>query len=344
MTSDPLKRYLTQHGARLERHSRLRTMSPSEVSDIAMQVYQTLGASILRATAAPTLFCLAAFAYVIEIVLPSMTQTTQPGNMAIEVGEAALSVAMGFFVGVPLFLIGISFVSAQVTGFVSDYMIGNVPDPQTSQREALRALPGMFKLKLRELFISGGAFVASVLMLMLSALLDANTTTNVGSGAVATLGILGIIAGILILFVAHSSHALAPAIVMIENLKPHEAARRSKMLLKIGRGEASTPISTTYGLILLIWLVLAAGSASLFGLIESLDLPRNLGGNSWLATLITKTLDLLPWYLMLWVTIPIWSVTATIVYFERRVRKEGYDIVALTKDVENAGKAGRFEL
>lgn len=345
MTSDPLSRYLTQHGARLERQSRLRVMTTAEVNDLALQVYQTLGRPILRLTALPTVFCLAAFAFILQVVFPALTQTSQPGNINVMLGEAAIALGLGIFVGVPLFLLGVAYITGAVTSLVSDFMIGNVPDPEASRREAAKFLPKLLKLKFRELLVSMWAFLASFLLLMLSAYLDRSNPYGWEAGLVSMVGVVGILAGFIVLAVVHSSHALAPIIVQIEGLKAGEAAKRSRYLLKSVRGDSSsTALTNAYALIILIWLILAASIGTLLGFIEAEGMMKFLGGGSWFSTLFSAVLEMLPWYLMLWVTIPIWSATATIVYFERRVRKEGYDIEALAKDVISAGRQGRFQL
>jgi hypothetical protein len=47
---------------------------------------------------------------------------------------------------------------------------------------------------------------------------------------------------------------------------------------------------------------------------------------------------------MLWVLIPVWCTTTTILYFERRIRLEGYDIELLARDMVRSRKESRFEL
>jgi hypothetical protein len=49
--------------------------------------------------------------------------------------------------------------------------------------------------------------------------------------------------------------------------------------------------------------------------------------------LILGVIDLLPAYLMVWTLVPIWATAVTIIYFERRTRREGYDIDVLATRV-----------
>ena len=58
--------------------------------------------------------------------------------------------------------------------------------------------------------------------------------------------------------------------------------------------------------------------------------------------IVEGVVGLLPYFLSLWVTIPVWAVTVTIIYYERRVRLEGYDIEALAQDVWHPNREDRL--
>ena len=61
-----------------------------------------------------------------------------------------------------------------------------------------------------------------------------------------------------------------------------------------------------------------------------------------LRPIVEGVLALVPYFLSLWVVIPVWAVTVTIIYFERRVRLEGYDIEALAADVWHPEREDRL--
>lgn len=352
MTSDPLSRFLTQRAAQMERRQRLRPMSVPEISALAIQVYQTLGGKILRLTAVPTLFCLAAFAFVGKVVLPMLGETSNPTSTSVQIGEAMFGIGLAILVGVPLFLLGVSYITGAVTSLVADYMTGQVPTAENARAEALRIFPKLFILKLREVLVGASALIVSLGFLMLSALLDSSSPDGWGAGGVAALGMIGIFAGFVVLAAVHASHALAPCVLQIEGLSPREAAKRSRALVKASKvrfqagfdAGGTSALTNTYALIFVVWLVLAAGVGSFIGVLEAADLLRFLSGPTWFQGLLLAALQLLPWYLLLWVTVPIWSTTAAIVYFERRVRLEGYDIEALAKDVWQKDRQARFQL
>ncbi|MEQ1936128.1 MAG: hypothetical protein ABL962_19915, partial [Fimbriimonadaceae bacterium] len=99
-----------------------------------------------------------------------------------------------------------------------------------------------------------------------------------------------------------------------------------------------------FGIVFILLLLLAAGIGSGIGLLFSFD-----EFNVWLesssgADLSTKLLEIIPTFLAIWLLVPVWAVTTTLIYFERRVRLEGYDIEALAQDVWRNDRDHRFEL
>jgi hypothetical protein len=42
--------------------------------------------------------------------------------------------------------------------------------------------------------------------------------------------------------------------------------------------------------------------------------------------------------------VPVWSTVATVLYFERRVAQEGFDIEMLSQDVMRSHRGHRFQL
>jgi hypothetical protein len=60
--------------------------------------------------------------------------------------------------------------------------------------------------------------------------------------------------------------------------------------------------------------------------------------------LVAKAVGLVPLFLWVWTLVPIWATTIAIIYYERRIRLEGYDIEALAADVWRTSRQTRFEL
>lgn len=347
MTSDPIARFLSQRAAKFDRRTRLRTMDSHQIVDTGLRVYQILGWTFLKLTTLPSLLCLASLAFATEFILPSMFVTQDAGNRAVQMGEVATALAMGLFIGGPLLLIGLSYSTALVAQLVSDYMVGNVPSPDAARQTARKMLPTIFKVNIRVLLLSSSGLLLSIGLLMLSSYLDqATSQESASSGLVFGIGILGICAGGIVLLVVIAREALSTPAAVLEGLKARDAGRRSHELLK------ATPfIPSGYNTVASLYVVIAIVSAimigGLYGSLSLIDYQQNAESvitSLPLGPLILKAAELLPLYLFVWTMIPVWAVSVTIIYYERRVRKEGYDIEALAGDVWRTDRQNRFEL
>ena len=130
---------------------------------------------------------------------------------------------------------------------------------------------------------------------------------------------------------------------MIEGLKPRQAAKRSRQLLT-GSPSGYDVVFQLFVLLALLVLLLALGfgiSMSLLGLPEWIETSTR---NTWIHDIATQAVDLSIWFLLVWTLVPVWCTTATILYYERRIRREGYDIEMLAQDVWRADRATRFEI
>jgi hypothetical protein len=67
-------------------------------------------------------------------------------------------------------------------------------------------------------------------------------------------------------------------------------------------------------------------------------------GRSWMKTVVIAGVDLLPYYLAIWTLIPVWATTLTVIYYERRIRLEGFDIEAMASQIKTDDRASRFNV
>lgn len=344
---DPMGRYLLRRSSRLERRSRLRVMTAGEVLDLSIRIYQTLGLPILRLTALPAALCTASIAFVLFYLAPSLSYTSQPGTIAGQVGETFLTLVLAVAVAGPLFLAGLSYSSGVIIHLVSDYILGNQPDLDGAMRTGRKTLARMFWLNVYELFTALGGVLLSTGLLLASGLLAATTPDDSAlPGVLASLGLVLIVLGFCFLPFVLGRHALAAPIVVLDGLRTLPAIRRSAALL---RGDGFHP--SGYGAILQLFLVigLVAFALWLSGMtaMSVLQIDRvtaALGQIGPWGALVERAVSLLPWYIGVWLTVPIWCTTITILYYERRIRLEGYDIEALARDAWGSDRESRFEL
>lgn len=349
MTSDPIARYLSHRTAKMDRRNRLRVMSGSEVIDVAIRVYQMLGWTFLKLTVVPSLFCLAAVSFFFIYVWPSYFVTNKPGSFTGQLSEMVYTTGLALFVAAPLFVLGISYTSVIVTQLTSDYMVGNVPDGNAAEARARFLLPKLFWLNLREILLACSGILGALVILAFAGYLGTGNVTaqnDATAGVVVLLAFVGFAAGGVVFLFVVSRHSLAPVILTLENTSMKEAAKRSGYLLKT-HGFHGNGTGSIFGLHLLmfcLWLLIGGGISMSFELMGIDSAIR--GGLSMLPypSFFAQALALLPSFLALWTIAPVWAAATTIIYYDRRIRLEGYDIEALAEDVWRADRSRRFDL
>jgi hypothetical protein len=347
VTSDPIARYLSQRTAKMDRRNRLRVMTTNEIIDAAMRVYQALGWTFLKLTVVPSLFCLAAVTFFLRFVWPQYFLTERGSSESTQLMEMASTTGLALFVAAPLFVMGVSYTSVVVTQLVSEYMVGNAPSPEGADAKGRQLLTKLFWLNLREVFLASGGFLVSLGLLALAGHLgNLSDSSNAMVTAVLGLAWLGFVAGGVTFLVVITRHALAPTVMTLEGTGTSLAGKRSWALLKgfgIHLGGANA-VWNLYLLLGLLWLLVyggISGSLSLFGYPQNIEA---LVAGLPFAPVIVAGLGLVPMFLALWTLMPVWAATTTIIYYDRRIRLEGYDIEALAEDVWRADRSRRFEL
>ena len=341
MTSDPVARYLSRRGAKLDRKNRLRVMKSSEVLDTALRVYQRMGLLFLRLSLVPALFCLASIAFVDTYIVPNIFTTSAKGGAEKMMGEFAGTISMGLFVGGPLFLLGLSYSTAIVVRLVSSYMLGEPADPDYAVQQATQALPKLFLLNLRELLTSLSGILVSTAIIGVGGYRSQTTdASDASAGVLVAVGFLGMLGGVMLFlyFIAWDSLSVPAAI--LEHLKANAAAKRSRQLLKrSGYHPSGTgTIWALYFMLVILMLVLDIGLYASFELLSINEHVSNFFGQAAVGTLFLKALDLIPPFLTIWTLIPVWASVITIVYYERKIRLEGFDIDVLASEIDH-GKA-----
>ena len=347
VTSDPIARYLAGHGARLGKRERLRAMTSSEVLDMAMRVYRSLGWTFLRLTLVPSLFCLASIAFVLDYVLPSLAVTHHENNVGGQLGEAGISILLALVLGGPLFLLGLAYISAVVIHLTSAYMSGGDLDPEQAVRTARRLIPSLLRVSLRELVLSLGGVIVSLGLLGLGAVVSQYTSADSPlAGFVMLIGGLGLAAGFIVFLYVVAVHALAPAIAVIEDVDGKNASRRSTWLMKAQWGHVSgvSTLFNAYGLMFLTGGIEWIGIEATFGAFDLERHVQDLVSGSPIGGILESAFGLLPSFLVVWTVLPIWATCVTILYYERRIRLEGLDIEVLAEEIGKSGRTSRFDV
>lgn len=192
-------------------------------------------------------------------------------------------------------------------------------------------------LLMRQMLTAGAFFVVTVGLLAVGAL-TADSDSNFA--LTAGLAVFTFAVGLAFAPAVMVRDALVPAVAVIEGSRAKAAIQRGRYLLG---GNIGAPLQA---------LLLIALLFGVFGMgLSALD--SELGVGSWIAEtfvgaavhdLVAAAFAYVPWYLVLWVSVPIWSTVCTILYFERRVSLEGYDIEVLAQEVWRNAPGHRFQL
>lgn len=322
-------------------------MTTGEVLDMALRVYRNLGWTFLRLTVIPSLFCLGGIGFVVFYVLPSLFVTRHGTDINGQLGETATAVALAFLVGGPLFLIGLAYISAVVIHMTSDYMLGRPIRPEQAAKTAVSRVPALLLVSLRELAISVSGVLVALGIMGLGAVISQHTDSDSPWGGLVVLcGSFGLVAGALVFLYVASTHGLAPAISVLEGEGGNKAAQRSTWLMKAQLGHVSGigTLFSAFGLMVFAGLIEWAGFASLFAVLDLDRHVEDLVSGSSLGGLIETAFGLIPPFLVVWTVLPLWAATVTIVYYERRIRLEGYDIEALAEEIGSGERTSRFDV
>ncbi len=315
-------------------------MSASDVVELALEAYRESARALLAASAPSALLTLAGFMFFWSYAFPLFWSTRSPDNIDAQVGEAAVAMALAMFVAAPIMLFGVAYTAALTTQIVADFMVGNVPNVSSARASATRSTGILLKLLLRQLLTGGVFFVISVGLLLLSAGLNSDSSDLGASALAAGTAVITFIVGLAFAPAVMVRDALIPSVAVVEGKPVRESIRRGRDLIGSNIGAP------------LLAVVLIAFLFLVFGLgVSSLDAQLGLG--EWIADtfvgaalhdLFTAAFAYVPWYIVLWVSVPVWSTVCTILYFERRVSREGFDIEVLAQDVWRNTPGHRFQL
>ena len=291
-------------------------MQLSELFDLSLRVYRTLGWRILVASAVPTLFSLAGLTFLVTKIFPGFVWTKLGTSQFGQATDAAVNMVLGVLVAGPLILIGVSLATTYIAPLVADFMHGLPPDYKAAGEAQWKTAPRMLLVSIREsLIASSGAVVGGALLFLSWYINNITSTSDSIAGLVLVVGIFALVIGGVLALVLVSTHALVAPITVLEKVGAAVAARRSRDLMKARpyHGSGYDSVWTLYLLVAFLAGIIMAGASAITAI---------LGVSSWAAALdlrawrpiIESAINLLPIYVTLWVTVPVWAVTVTIVY------------------------------
>ncbi len=325
----------------IDRRANLRPLSSSEILDIGTQIYHQVALYILPRTFAPSLLCAAAIAFSTTFIQTNLLRTTSGASEAAQFAEATVALLLTLFVGGPLFIVGAANAAGQVVKVASDCMLGIEPDFKTADStgaQAVGQLTGvMFAVILKSLWLP----VCGVLLLAFSVFSDSwSRESSLAFAIPSLLGFAGVFASLFFVPMVIHRTALAPVIAVIEGLSGGKAISRAADLMKADKTKMSGASTTLMfaAISLLLYLSISLGVSTVFGLLNLGQVLSSLGPGPWAHTIITGLVKAFPFWLALWIILPYWGCVITTLYYDRRVKLEGFDIQTLAEDIKHADR------
>lgn len=312
-------------------------MTNGELIDTSLRIYQRTAWTILKLTSVPMLLCYAGIVFLQSVVVPGLLSTQSKGPVANEMSELVAVLSVGLFIAGPLFCLGLGWATGVIVSVTRSLLHGVTLDVDAAQEAGKRAIVSVGRALI--LVICTGLIgigIAGVFLLLGMNLEKQKGLGELGALAAAMVGITALAFGLIALPFAWNSRALVPVVTVIESLGPKEAVRRSKRLMSYVRGQTSAT-SLTVSVAAILGLVGLPLWFSLAGVIEmthagewlaSAETLRGLG------QMFEGLIDGIPAYVSLWLLLPLWSIAMTVLYYDRIVRIEAYDVKLILEDTQ----------
>lgn len=313
----------------------LRPMSTGEMVDTALRLYQRSAWTVLKLTAIPVVLCYAAFVFLSSIVWPTLFTTSQAGVRS-EATDMALALLLGLLVAGPLFCLGLGWSAGIVVSVAKTILHGE----KVAEAEAAKAgwsamkpvAVGLAKTLLASAVYVGVGVVTVYLVSRIERSILGPDLFGLLSGLTA---LLLFVIGIIALPIAWHVRSLVPVLAVVEPTQVKNASKRSRFLMRSRKGHPGAE-----GLALSIVLIMLLVGFPLWG---------SLGAILELSGVLTKLLDWnpvpglgqffsvllegLPAYVTLWLLLPFWATAMTVLYYDRVVRFETYDVNLMLEDI-----------
>ncbi|MCH8274696.1 MAG: hypothetical protein IH851_07895 [Armatimonadetes bacterium] len=323
----------------------IRTLKSGEVFDAAFTLYRRDGLQLLRLIAVPAAATFGMLALSWHLIGPSLFTTEHPESVLMQAWELIIMLGIGLFAAAPFIFLAYSYMSGAVALFVSDRHLGRWPNAAVIHRLTLRKLPRLVLANLAILLAVCAGWIVGGGLLLLSALISARTgDADPYAPVISVLGVLGLMGGTLVLPFAFSAYCLAPLVLLLERVSVRRALSRSRELM----GGLSDPARMTaigLAVVTLLLQLLLWGSLQLpAGMLEQGAFTADIASGTLLFKVAYQMVSLLGAFVSFILVHPVLISGLTLLYYDRRVRAEGYDIELLSQEIWKRDRSVDFEL
>lgn len=315
--------------------TRLRPLSPNEILAYAQFLYRTHGLEILKRSITPSAYLYVAVVFIFSFVIPRSGENQFGRGTQDQVFEFLIVMVLGLLVSIPLITIGLAMICTLTTEIARRWLHNSPLDwaeiDASTQSMFWEGWKGLtfamftaFRWVVLGLVVTAGAGLASVWL----------GESSWIPGVIATIGVIGVIVAIGLCIWELTRVIFTVPVYLIEGKTGKVSVARSRELIKpVKIADPGSPIGSGLSTLILVSIILYIGYGTIEALFQLSDKVAGLVSVPIIQIMIRSGIALLPGLLAVLTTLPYFAMIIALSYFERRARKEGYDIELLIQQM-----------
>ena len=329
--NEPLETY--QH----ERYDRLQSMLSASTFESTTTIFRKLSGKIYGKTLLPSALIYSVIVLNFQVLIPRLFLTSRPNDTRFQILEAGIVLLLMVMTSVPVLIIGLSSILNTVTHHVVAHFNQRSAAPQEIENRCDQTGYEMFKLCSRILFRISIWPVSAAIFFGATSLVSGESNAAM---IIYPLSAIFMVISLIMPLVYFLRDLLAPTALIAEKISPKEALARSKQMSKAHRGVAAGS-DMTLGMTIVIGilgLIFSGSLAILYQMLPIYAILERLMGDSPLAEVWRNFIGGIPFFAVFAFLFPMWCVSSSVSYFERRIRAEGYDIHLMNNELPSKNR------
>lgn len=307
-------------------------MTTGELLDRTFRTYRSVVAEILPRTFGFSLVAFFTIQLITDVLFPEFFTTSDPEQLGVQILEAGGVFVFGVVIAVPILAHVLAAILTLCTIKLDGLQRGKAKWSAEDDRRFDRLIWSTTWTVTRSGLQFGGVVAVLLGTLAIGAYFSERGFA-VLSGLSALVALVGGLAAVFAFLFIVTRHGLAVCAVVIEGLKPALAVRRSRVLMASRRGAPSAD-DFFLGMLLILGFLYLLLWGGLQIAINTIGINRYIASftqNLWWGELPAALFYGLPSFLLIWLFLPLFGIGITLVYNDRRIRLEGYDIRKLNE-------------
>jgi len=251
--------------------------------------------------------------------------------------EMGLTVTVAALVAVPLCLLGLNYPLGFTSSYIGQALRGDIPDEKLARAEAEKGFWARMLTIGPAMLLTFGPLALAVVLMGASSTLEKFAGSESWQVYLSTFLIVGgLFISLFSVPVGLFATSLTVPVQVWEGAKPFQAFKRCRDLARnIPRHGSATNTLVNMGIVSLFAFIALDGTLALMSLLlTQSSYLESFYARTFAGAVVKGAIEALPAYLALVFVLPLIASCVTVLYFERRVRLEAYDIDVMTADVQ----------